>query len=256
MDQNTFAHEQESIVSLLREINLSLNTIKNQSRVIENSKPDCTCQRPAEVQSSSQRTGFNKYSIAERSAPYGLYTRSTESSDATRFEDWEDSVDLDLIAYGESSPLDDFTLEKFALKYDCVSEMPEIYDYIRCLPPDDYRHQIPATRGAFLRRLMQDTSYSDSPAKRNLQLFREKLGRFQEFKIKLGTGHFWIRDYDLSGSYIHWDCVKPPAVSSVDKSIREKQCKIPDSKWPSNWLFQDKKTPIAPWRRIMYVQIN
>ena len=259
MEEEASMNGEETIITLLKEINSSLKALKNQNQSTKNESSHCNCHRPAEVEfddldlSSCLGSTSHKQNIAERSAPYGLHSKSSESLLVTTFEGMWDPADPDLISYGEITPLDDSILANFASASDSVLEITEIRDCVRHLPPDDHRHGIAATRGNFLRRSLQDKSPLNLSTERKIPFIQKKLGLFEEFEVKLGTGHFWIRDYDLSGCYVHWDCINDPVIRSTDDSIGKKQCNIPGSRWPGTWSTRHKATPAAPWRRIMYV---
>lgn len=253
--------EEESVLSLLREISTSLAAIRNQHPVTEGScgKNLCTCechQRPeTNTEGSSHHEpslmDVNQLNIAETSLEQGEYDSSTGSSKSPSCRDENDLLDLILVSYGEPTPRDEYTTARFVRQYGDILNTPDIKDRLSRLPPDDLRYSTFATRGNFLVNLMSKVWPPSSTPDRNSQFCLQNFDRFEEFRIRLGTGHFWIRDYDLRGNYTHWDCVNPPVIASMLNRDRDRQCDIPASPWPVDWAVRRASAPPAPWRRIM-----
>ena len=245
--------EEETVVSLLKDISVSLASIKNQNFACTNQSKinDCECQRRSEI--TNRQNSIEKDTKAGGLSVTRSFDGSVRPVQQSVSNKLADTASTTCVPYGEPSPLDDSTLTRFALNYNGILDRSDVLDRLNRLPPDDFRHQIPATKGNFLRQFMLDSFPSDFSIGGDVQLCLAELKRFEDFQIKLGIGHFWVRDYDSKGVYTQWDCVNLPSLSSVKDDPKDRQCEIPASEWPLEWLTRREQRPIAPWRRIMYV---
>ena len=254
MDETSSQDGNESVISLLRDINASLAFIKNQDWPRSNSHEvaccKCQCHENAstkEVSSSPTHNIDTKEIFVEQD---GKPKTDLESSNAYDFEDaYKRSTTV--TEYGACSPRDDFTLTRFAHRHDLTYKLSELQDRLSRFAPDDHRLKLTATRGNFVRQFVSDAS--SSLTYRHIHFSMENFDWFKEAKAKLGVGHFWIRDYDRNGNYAQWDCINHPLYSSIDSARGVKQCDIPSSRWPLHWAEWSRNTPISPWRRIVYV---
>ena len=256
--------QSESLTSLLREISLSLSAIKQQNEVLsEQILKSCKCHNkhnrrdePAEKnlpKSLAPAIGKLPVSRGFSFAPNSLSPVTTGDSLYWTPDKLRNTV---TVPYGEPSPLDAHTYWKFGHHFDTILEDSDLENRLNYLPPDDYRYQIPATRPNFLRNFMTEGATVPIEFKRAQKLkeaLTKELDRFDDYQMRLGTGYFWIRDYDSHGSYMRWDCISPPKVVLSSSTAAEDGVSIPDSEWPIDWKFaQQDGTPLAPWRRIMY----
>ena len=260
----TLANENRSIISLLGDISSSLAAIKDQQAALQDSLVELTAvvTEPSlhtneRVEDNSVCSCENAKATAHGESPYvrdgavaGLDKVSNEVRD-------EDLVDLIAVPYEACTPSEGLVLNGFDVCYKDIIESSEVQDRLSCLPPDDFRLPVRATRGTFLRQLISNANPWNTrwniPTNFNrgdgTELRRELLC-FQNFEAKVKSGRFWIRDYDSYGCYTQWDCVRLPKVCSSNALNKQAQCKIPDCEWPVDWSNQ-QSTPIAPWRRIM-----
>ncbi|KAL9116881.1 MAG: hypothetical protein Q9187_006590, partial [Circinaria calcarea] len=244
--------EEETIVSLLRDISASLTSIKNQNRgcASQSAIDGCHCRCRSGISNGGSLTPGDVN--AGRSSATRSLDISIGSAHQSVSESLSETVGTIYVPYGKSSPLDETTLARFVQHYNGVLDRSDVLDRLNRLPPDDFRHRVPATKGHFLRQFMSDSLPSGFTTESDIQLCLAELRRFEDFQIRLGRGHFWIRDYDSSGAYTQWDCVDPPSVSPAKNNSTDHQCEIPASEWPPEWLTRHELRPIAPWRRIMY----
>ena len=244
--------EDETILSLLRDISSSLTSIRNQNRGcgFQSATDGCHCRCQNGISNGESLTPEDVN--AGRSSAARSTDTPVGSTHQSVSESLGETVGTIYVLYGKSSPLDETTLARFAQHYNGVLDRSDVLDRLNRLPPDDFRHQIPATKGHFLRQFMSESLPSGFTTESDIQLCLAELQRFEDFQIRLGRGHFWIRDYDSRGSYTQWDCANPPTVMLAKNDSMDRQCEIPASEWPPEWLTRHELRPIAPWRRIMY----
>ena len=251
--------EEMSVIALLSDISSSLAAIKNQQTGLQDAliRAGCHCDRCHQHSLATHKPMCHRSvcgSPTRRATAQGFpssvtYEEFSISHDDPHVVATENLVDLIAVPYDGSTPMDQHLLAALDSRYEDVLEKMDIQNSLSCLPPDDHRLALPATRGAFLKQFMSDINPLSSPMTKEIL---QGLDYFREFRTILGSGHFWIRDYDSQGYYTQWDCVDLPNVIS-NRKARDKssKCKIPDSIWPLDWSIQQKTTPIAPWRRIM-----
>ena len=261
MSVDVSSFDEPSVISLLKSINESLTELKNQ-KICEadchSPHIHCVVQRkkflPSEAVCNSVKSSVTTNSHLGESSKIqsnGKFTPFVHSPERVKPET---SDKFSFVPYGESTPLDESTISRFTLQYKDLLERPDVQQRLARLPPDDHRHLIPATRGNFLRQFMSDTVPLNTATDAEMaQLFLTELKRFEDFHIRLGTGHFWVRDYDDHGHFVQWDCVNDPSSPSVGDRRQARVCNIPASGWPVDWLNRRESRPVAPWRRIMYV---
>ena len=243
--------EEETIVTLLRDISASLTSIENQNLASRNSSRINGCECQCQSGTTNRQKSIPEDTKAGGSSVIRSFDRSVNPVQQPISDKIDDTISTTYVPYGKSSPLDDSTLARFALNYNGVLDRSDVWDRLNRLPPDDFRHQIPATKGNFLRQFMSDSLPSGFTTESDVQLCLAELRRFEDFQIRLGIGHFWIRDYDSKGAYTQWDCVNPPSISSIRNDAKDRQYEIPATEWPLDWLTRHERRPIAPWRRIM-----
>ena len=255
----------ESLTLLLKEISLSLSAIKQQNEVLsEHLLKSCTCQiehGEHTVDAKKNQPRPNASTVTELQVSRDLHSTPDLLSPVTTTDslDWtQDKLrNVTIVPYGETSPMDANTYHKFEHHFDTVLDDSDVEDRLNYLPPDDYRYQIPATRPNFLRNFMEAGATVPLEFRRAQRLkdgLAKELDRFEEYQMRLGTGYFWVRDYDNHGNYMRWDCISPPRVILSSHSTAKEGVSIPDSEWPMDWRsVQRDGTPPAPWRRIMYV---
>ena len=257
------ANENRSIISLLGDISSSLAAIKDQQAALQDSIIRANRYCNHECQSSlNTHKPVEDNSVCNcanaKATTQGLFPQMGDGGvaelDAVSNEvQDENMVDLIAVPYEAYTPPEQLVLDRFNVCYKDTIGNSEIQDRLSCLPPDDSRLPIHATRGAFLRQLIYDVNpwnISVDAKRGHRREVLQELQQFENFKANVGSGHFWIRDYDSYGCYTQWDCVTLPKVSSNNALKEQAQCRIPDSEWLFNWRNQ-QSTPVAPWRRIM-----
>ena len=256
--------QSESLTSLLREINVSLSAIKQQNEVLsEHLLKSCGCHNEHNEHKVSARENLPKSLVSAVGAlqvSRDFDIAPNPLSPATTADSLDETLsklrNVIVVPYGHSSPLDAHTYRKLEYRFDTVLEESDLEDRLNYLPPDDHRYQIPATRANFLINFMNEGAATLLELKRAHKLkeaLTKELGRFEEYQTLLGTGYFWVRDYDSYGSYTRWDCISPPKVVLSSPTTAEEGIRIPGSEWPAGWRsVQQRGTPHAPWRRIMY----
>lgn len=234
--------EEKSIAAVLSEISATLIAIKDQQTSLQNDINRLLSQNTRPPPTLSD--GLPELSIPDRSSTGFSERKPRPVSRHRQPVATEDMCAVRLIPYLQSTPVEEQILAKFEANGSSALEDLNILDKLSCLPPDDYRFAMRATRGKFVKELIS------SPIITRIKEIFKELNCFQDFQRQLGPGHFWVRDYDNYGSYTQWDCVDLPKVFTTDTSSIEKECKIPDSEWPLEWNT-GHKTPVAPWRRII-----
>ena len=246
--------EERSIVALLSDINSSLAAIKNQQTALQDvlAQAACHCDHGCRTgRTYHELVAYTSSNTAQGFSGCVNQEKISQPDEDPHLVGAENMVDLMAVPYETSTPMEQHMLGRFESQYEDVLESSSIQDSLSCLPPDDFRLAISATRGGFLRQLTSDVGRLSAPKVNSVKEVLRELTSFEDFRIKLGSGHFWVRDYDSQGCYTQWNCVDPPKVFPNNDQEKDSQCSIPDSQWPLNWSIQHQTTPIAPWRRIM-----
>ena len=259
LDVERVVSQSENLTTLLKEINASLTAIKQQNELLSNHvMRSCKCQTvPKDLLRRDPERTFDPAN-GESHVDHGVAGHPLRPANARHSCTVQSPIQLcDVIAvpYGDASPLDLHTHDRFEQHFDMLLEDTELQDRLSHLPPDDHRLGIPATRTNFLRHYMLEAATAPIDFRRAQKLKENliaELNRFDEYQLKLGTGYFWIRDYDRYGNYISWNCTTAPKIVCVHGASLEKGVQIPDTEWPIDWRsVQQDGTPVAPWRRIM-----
>ena len=224
------------IISLLKDINESL---KMQRRDFVCCQNHCICRCQC-----SNREG-NSIKDSSDAVPEG-------ASEGAKSKDTIELRSIIRIPYGDLTPVDRNLYSRFASQYGDVLTNPEIEKCLWFLPPDDYRYEILATRGDFLRRFLTDLPRVGSATDVDTKVVLAGLSCFQQSKTQLDPGHFWIRDYDENGSFTHWNCVDPPETQEAQQQGRSMPFQIPASAWPAAMPATGELAPPGPWRRLMW----
>ena len=255
--------DERPIVTLLRDISSSLAVIKNQQAALQTciGRTNCCCSHECHsciavhepIGHSTVGNGSTGRAMTQSSLSSLTHTDVLEL-DKDSIDREKPVVDLIEVPYDVPTPVEQHIRSALGARYKDVLDNSYVQDRLNCLPPDDYRLPLPATRGVFLKQFTSD----NNPVKISgatidkiymKEVLRE-LNYFEEFGMKMGSGHFRIRDYDFKGCYTQWDCVNTPKVISSDVRDKSMNSKIPNSAWPLDWSIQHE-TPVAPWRRIM-----
>lgn len=254
--------DEVSIITLLREISSSLATIKDQQTALRDYsvRTNCCshgCQPSLAIEKPIGHNAFNHDSMIrttrqESYSPSIHIDSSTSDKDVT---DTEKRADYTVVPYTVSPPMEQHILGMFGSRYKDVLDSSYVLKRLTNLPPDDQRLPLLATRGTFLRQLTSDRNpLKLSGATEDSMYVKEvlrELDLFQDFRPRIGSGHFWIRDYDSHGCYTQWDCVNSPKVILNGVQEKSTEFNIPDLVWPLDWSIH-QISPVAPWRRIMY----
>ena len=249
-------NENDSVISLLRDISASLVSLKSQNRSVENRHTACCCRCQYHQDKPAKDADFDTAHLINAIGTVTIQDKPPEAeSNSSRVYDNEDIDHLSNgtteISYGVSSPRDDFTLRRFVFRHNITAhQLSGMRDHLSRLPPDDFRYAVTASRSNFLRQWDQDM-YRFPSNSGSRQFSVDSFSCFRDARNRLGVGHFWVRDYDLCGNYAQWDCINSPLYSSLGYTEEIRQLDIPPSKWPTHWAEWPRNAPIAPWRRIM-----
>ena len=258
VDVERVVSQSESLTALLKEINASLSAIKKQNEVLsKHIMSSCNCQIVQKVSIGQEEPHFINLANGKLHEDHGVANTllTPTGAQSSTIQGSIQLRDVIIVPYGDPSPLDLQTYDRFEQHFDMLLEDTELQDRLSYLPPDDHRLGIPATRANFLRHYMLEAATAPMESKKAQKLkdsLITELNRFDEYQSKLGTGYFWIRDYDKYGNYVSWNCTTAPKTVCEYGTTIEDGVQIPETEWPIHWRsVQQGGTPVAPWRRIM-----
>ena len=247
--------KQDLIISLLKDINESLAAIRNQCKNHTGFCGLSTCSCHWRDNSAGQCQGFSALSTLPTDhigKPVDLVSHANKGFvENPSFEDCGGPGSTIEVHYGDPSPIDRKAHVRFDAQCSSILTKPEVKERLGYLPPDDYRCHIPVTRGEFLKLFLTDLPQFNVATDVDAKEILAGLSHIRESQAQLYPGHFWIRDYDENGSFVHWDCVNPPKTRGAEKQGRSIPLQIPTSTWPVGGSTEAGIGTPGSWRRIM-----
>ena len=247
--------KQDLIISLLKDISESLTAIRSQCKNHTRCCGLTACNCHWRDNSAGQCQAFSALStlaVDHIKKPVDFISHPSEDFVKNpSFEDCKETGSTIEVHYGDPSPLDLKTYARFEAQYSSILTKPEVKESLGYLPPDDYRCHIPVTRGEFLKLFLTNLPQFNMATDVDAKQILAGLSHIRESQAQLYPGHFWIRDYDENGSFVHWDCVSPHKTHGAEKQGRSIPLQIPTSTWAVGESTEAGIGTPGSWRRIM-----